>query len=167
MEAFAPALKQLLTERFKVAIHTEQRPVPGYALVGAKPKMQRAEPSVRTKCFEGPGADGKDPRVSNPLFSRLVTCRNMTMPEFAERLAGLSGVYLRNQVVVDATGIDGAYDFTLSFTAGRGPSDVPVPDGGITLFDALEKQLGLKLEKRNIPAPVVILDHIERKPTEN
>jgi uncharacterized protein (TIGR03435 family) len=171
MEAFAPALKELLTERFKVAIHTEQRPVPGYALVGTKPKMQRAEPSVRTKCFEGPGADGKDPRVSNPLPSRLVTCRNMTVPEFAERLAGLSGAYLRNQVVVDATGIEGAYDFTLSFTAGTGgaggPSDVSVPDGGITLFDALEKQLGLKLEKRNIPAPVVILDHIERKPTEN
>ena len=171
MEAFAPALKELLTERFRVAIHTEQRPVPGYALVGAKPKIRRADPSVRTKCFEGPGADGKDPRVSNPLLSRLVTCRNMTVPEFAQRLAGLSGAYLRNQLVVDATGIEGAYDFTLNFTAGMGgaggPSDVSIPDGGITLFEALEKQLGLKLEKRNIPAPVVILDHIEQKPTEN
>jgi uncharacterized protein (TIGR03435 family) len=44
---------------------------------------------------------------------------------------------------------------------------VPPDADGLTIFDALEKQLGLKLEKRNIPMPVVVLDHIERKPTEN
>ncbi len=179
MDAFLPALKALLTERFKVAIHTEQKPVPGYALVAAKPKMQKADSSLRTKCFEGPGADGKDPRLSNPLLSRLVTCQNISMQEFAERLAGLSGAYLRNQVAVDATGLNGAYDFTLSFStpptspvqattgAAGGPAVAPDPDGGLTLFEAVEKQLGLKLEKRNIPAPVVILDHIEEKPTDN
>jgi uncharacterized protein (TIGR03435 family) len=174
MDAFLPALKALLTERFKVAIHTEQKPVAGYALTAAKPKMRKVDPvtltTERTKCFEGPGADGKDPRVSNPILSRLVTCQNITMQEFAERLAGLSGAYLRNQVVADASGLDGAYDFTLSFSnplvgAGGGPPEVP--DGGLTIFDALDKQLGLKLEKRNIPAPVVILDHIEEKPTDN
>ncbi len=182
MDAFVPALKALLTERFKVAIHTEQQPVPGYALVAAKPKMRKADPlaltTTRTKCFEGPGADGKDPRVSNPLLSRLVTCQNITMQEFAKQLAGLSGPYLRDQIVVDASGIEGAYDFTVSFSArvppaqaaiGAAGQPVPVaPDpDGLTLFDALEKQLGLKLEKRNIPAPVVILDHIEEKPTDN
>jgi uncharacterized protein (TIGR03435 family) len=178
IDAFAPALKALLTERFEVAIHTERRSVPGYALVAAKPKIRKADPSVRTKCFEGPGPDGKDPRVSNPILSRLVTCQNITMPEFVERLPGLSGGYLRNQVMVDASGIESAYDFTLSFSATRmspaqalmGASARPPvaadPDG-LTLFDALEKQLGLKLEKRNIPAPVVVLDHIEEKPTEN
>jgi uncharacterized protein (TIGR03435 family) len=175
-DAFVPALKALLTERFKIAIHTEQRPVPGYALVAAKPKMRRADPvtltTARTKCFEGPGADGKDPRVTNPLLSRLITCQNITMPEFTERLAGLSGAYLRNQVVVDATGIEGAYDFTVSFSnprvgAGGGPPEQAAPDGGLAIFDALEKQLGLKLEKRNIPAPVVIMDHIEEKPVDN
>ncbi len=97
------------------------------------------------------------------------------MPEFAERLAGLSGAYLRNQVLVDASGLDGAYDFTLSFSAPRtspaqaamGAAPVAADPDGLTLFDALEKQLGLKLEKRNIPAPVVVLDHIEQKPTDN
>jgi len=48
-----------------------------------------------------------------------------------------------------------------------GQSEAIVPEGGITLFDALEKQLGLKLEKRNLPMPVAVLDHIEQKPTEN
>jgi uncharacterized protein (TIGR03435 family) len=100
------------------------------------------------------------------------------MSEFAEQLPGLSRGYIRIQVL-EATGIKGAYDFTLSFSgtgispteaalgAAAGQTGATVPDGGITLFDALEKQLGLKLEKRNIPMPVVILDHIEQKPTDN
>jgi uncharacterized protein (TIGR03435 family) len=178
MDAFLPALKALLIERFKVAIHTEQQPVPGYALVAAKPKMQKANPAARTKCKEGPGADGKDPRIGNLLLSRLVTCQNMTMAEFTQQLPGLSGGSIRG-AVMDATGIDGAYDFTLSFSgrnvspaqaalsAGGTQAEATVPDGGISIFDALEKQLGLKLEKRNIPMPVVILDRIEQKPTDN
>jgi uncharacterized protein (TIGR03435 family) len=178
MDAFQPALKALLIERFKVAIHTEQRPVPGYVLVEAKPKLKKADPSGRTKCKEGPGADGKDPRIGNLLLSRLVTCQNMTMAEFVEQLPNLSGGYIRGEVL-DATGINGAYDFSLSFTgrnaspaqaalsAGAAQPEATVPDGGITVFDALEKQLGLKLEKRNIPIPVAILDHIEQKPIDN
>jgi len=174
IEAFQPALKALLLDRFKIAIHTEQRLVPGYALVSAKPRLQKAVPSARTKCKEGPGADGKDPRASNPLLSRLITCQNMTIAEFAERLPGLSGGYVRGEIV-DASGITGAYDFTLSFSgrnqaalaAAAAPQDVTGPDGSITLFDALETQLGLKLETRNIPMSVVILDRIEQKPTEN
>ena len=178
MNAFLPALKALLIERFKVAIHTEQQPVPGYALVAAKPKMEKANPATRTKCKEGPGADGKDPRIGNLLLSRLVTCQNMTMAEFAQQIPGLSGGAIRG-AVIDATGINGAYDLTLSFSgrnvspaqaalaAGGAQAEATVPDGGITIFDAFEKQLGLKLEKRNIRMPVVILDHIEQKPTEN
>jgi uncharacterized protein (TIGR03435 family) len=178
MNSFQPALRALLTERFKVAIHTEQQPAPGYALVAAKPKMQKANPATRTKCKEGPGADGKDPRIGNLLLSRLVTCQNMTMADFAEQLPSVSGGYVRGPVL-DATGIKGAYDLTLSFsgrnvssaqaalTGVGGQPAATVPDGGITIFDALEKQLGLKLEKRNIPMPVVVLDHIEQKPTEN
>jgi len=99
------------------------------------------------------------------------------MPEFAKDLPRLSGGYLRGEVL-DATGIDGACDFTLSFSntgvsraqaatgAAAGQSVARDPDG-LTILNALEKQLGLKLEKRNIPMPVVVLDHIERKPTEN
>jgi uncharacterized protein (TIGR03435 family) len=180
--AFDPALRALLTERFKVAVHMEQRPVPGYALVAAKPKMQKADPSLRTKCKEGPGADGKDPRVSHPVLSRLVTCQNMTMPELAQQLqppGRLSAGYIISGEVLDDTGLKGAYDFTLSFSrpaapsaqaamgGGSGQAEASVPDGGITLFDALEKQLGLKLVKRSILSPVAVLDHIERKPTDN
>jgi uncharacterized protein (TIGR03435 family) len=179
IDTFLPAMKALLMERFKVAIHTEQQLLPGYALVSAKPKMQKANPETRTKCKEGPGADGKDPRTTNPLLSRLVTCQNITMAEFVEQLPRLSGGPIRGEVV-DATGINGAYDFTLSFSgipgvspaqaalaAAAGQQAATDPGGGITLSDALEKQLGLKLEKRNVLMPVVVLDRIEQKPTEN
>jgi uncharacterized protein (TIGR03435 family) len=41
------------------------------------------------------------------------------------------------------------------------------PSGSLTLFEAIEKQLGLKLEMQKRPEPVVIIDHLEEKPTEN
>jgi uncharacterized protein (TIGR03435 family) len=180
MNAFLPAIRTLLTERFKLAIRTEQQPGSGYALVAAKPRLQKADPATRTKCVEGPGANGKDPRVSNALLSRLVTCRNMTMQQFAEQIPRLSRGSIRGEVL-DATGVKGAYDLTLSF-GGPGASPTlspapmpaaaaqpaaPDPSGALTLFDALERQLGLRLEKRTVPVQVNVLDHIEAKPTDN
>ncbi len=41
------------------------------------------------------------------------------------------------------------------------------PSGALTVFEAVEKQLGLKLEMRKRPMDVIIIDHIEQKPTEN
>jgi uncharacterized protein (TIGR03435 family) len=43
----------------------------------------------------------------------------------------------------------------------------PDPNGAVTLFDAVSKQLGLKLEKQRRPVQVLVIDHIEEKPTEN
>ena len=39
--------------------------------------------------------------------------------------------------------------------------------GGLSLSEALEKQLGLKLETEKRPVSVLVIDHIERKPTDN
>jgi len=41
------------------------------------------------------------------------------------------------------------------------------PTGGLSLFDALNKQLGLKLETHNRTMPVLVIDHVEEKPTDN
>ncbi len=41
------------------------------------------------------------------------------------------------------------------------------PNGALSFFDAVNKQLGLKLEKEKRPVPVLVIDHIEEKPTEN
>jgi len=41
------------------------------------------------------------------------------------------------------------------------------PTGGLSFFDAIEKQLGLKLEKQKRPMPIIVIDHIEQTPIEN
>ena len=110
------------------------------------------------------------------------------MAQFAERLQNITQEM--NWPVPDATGIEGGWDFTLVFTmgmpmmmgpmgaqrgggggdAGPGASGMPAapePTDGYTLFEAVEKQLGLKLEKQKRSMPVIVVDHIEQKPTEN
>jgi uncharacterized protein (TIGR03435 family) len=184
IEFFRPALKALLEERFKLKTHTEDRPADAYTLTAGKPKLQKtADPLMRSKCKEGPGPDGKDPRISNPVLSRLLWCQNVTMAEFAEQLSRLGA----RGDVLDATGLDGAYDFALSFSetglaqlianAGRGGDAGPPgaggasaasdPGGGLSLADAISKQLGLKLETLKRPRPTIVIDHIDEKPSDN
>ncbi len=177
-------LRALLVDRFKLATHTEDRPVTAYNLVAAKPKLKPADPTNRTSFKEGPGPDGKDPRNANPILSRLVTCQNMTMAQFADLLQKIASGYIHSPVL-DATGLAGAWDFTLSFsaagllqsTANRSgdagppaPGGAPTasePNGALSLFDAVNKQLGLKLEEKKRPVEVLVIDHVEEKPTDN
>jgi uncharacterized protein (TIGR03435 family) len=116
----------------------------------------------------------------------------MTMSQFAERLQNIAGGYIHSPVL-DSTGLEGGWDFTLSFSpagmvnsagAGRGgrggdagavaslPGDGPGiaaadPSGALSLFDAVEKELGLKLELQKRPATVLVIDRLEQKPTDN
>jgi uncharacterized protein (TIGR03435 family) len=177
-------LRALITERFKLKSHYEDRPVTAYTLLADKPKLARADPANRTGYKEGPAPDQKDQR--NAILGRMVTIKNMTMAQFADDLQRMANGYIRVPVE-DKTGLDGAYDFTLTFTPigllngpGRGRGDAPAagpgapgggadasdPTGGLSLFDAV-KQLGLKLEMRKRPMPVLVIEHIEEKPTDN
>ncbi len=181
-------VRALIVERFKLTTHTEERPVTAYTLMAVKPKMKKADPTSRTKYKEGAAADGKDPRDKNPILSRLVTCQNMTMAQFAQKLQAIAPGYI-HAPVLDATGLEGGYDFTLSFSAAgltqapmggpRGPGEpgapppsdtaavASEPTGAVTLFEAIDKQLGLKLEAKKRPVPILVIDHAEQKPTEN
>ena len=172
---FRAMLQALLEERFKLSSHMEDRPIDAYRLVAAKPKLQKADPSNRAGCREGPGADGKDPRVAAPWLARLVTCQNMTMAQFADRIPNLAGGYV-NSPVVDGTGIKGEFDLTLSFSpAGLYRSgNQAAPAGGVaadpsnflSFSDALAK-LGLRLKTEKRPAPVLVIDHVEEQPASN
>jgi uncharacterized protein (TIGR03435 family) len=172
----------LLQERFKLKAHMEDREINAYTLTATNPKMKKADPANRTGCKEGPGPDGKDPRIATPILSRLITCQNMTMAQFADGLQTQVPGYVFSPVK-DATGLEGAWDFTLSFSAaglvnpGANNTTVPGstndanaavdPSGALSLFDAISKQLGLKLEKQKRMAPVLVIDHIDEKPTDN
>jgi uncharacterized protein (TIGR03435 family) len=173
-------LTKLLDDRFKLKTHFENRAVPAYTLSSVKPKMAKADPTTRTGCNAGPAPDGKDPRIANPVLSQLFYCRNMTMVQFADQLPRIGGSYVRTDVL-DKTGLTGAYDFTLSFSPpgilqnglpGQGPgqpgaSGASDPNGALSLPEAISKQLGLKLELEKRPTSVLVIDHVEQKPTEN
>ena len=168
-------LRALLTERFGLSTHVENRPVNAYKLVAAKPTLQKADPASRVGCKNGPGADGKDPRIGAPWLM-LVSCQNVTMAQFAEQLPVWANGYI-NSPVADATGIVGEFDFTLTFTqASMLPgTNRPVPAGAgaadpstlLSIFDSMPKQLGLKLDTEKRPLPVRVIDHVEEKPTDN
>ncbi len=171
-------LRALLIERFQIKAHMEVRPIEAYTLYAAKPRLRPADPTVRTVCKEGPGPDGKDPRLANPELNRLVSCRNMTMPEICDELNQQAGGYIFSPVL-DATDLKGSYDFTLSFSsadrlahaaphpATASGESISDPNGALSVFDAVNRQLGLKLVKQRRPNPVLVIDHIEEKPTAN
>jgi uncharacterized protein (TIGR03435 family) len=180
-------LRTFLIERFQMKTHVETREVAGYVLSAPKPRLTKADSSSRTRCSEGPAANTADPRNRNPVLSRLITCQNMTMAQFAERLQGLANGYVRVPAL-DATGLEGGWTFTVNFSpvgliqggaAGRGgeagPAPAPggaalaasEPTGAISLPEALDRQLGLKLELQKRPMQVLVFDHIAEKPLEN
>jgi uncharacterized protein (TIGR03435 family) len=164
-------LRALLTGRFKIKTHYEDWPVSAYTLVAAKPRMKRADPSNRPNCKEARTIE-HDPRDRNPRLSRLLACQNVTMAQFADQLLALSPNDFAYSVA-DATGIAGRWDFMLNYTPtgdrrnpdqGAAASD---PSGAMSIFEAINKQLGLKLEMHKRMLPVLVIDHIEEKPAEN
>jgi uncharacterized protein (TIGR03435 family) len=141
------------------------------------PKMKKADPAARTKWQEGVQPDSKPGKNANTGLGRLVTCQNVTMAQFAEMLPNIAPGYLRTRVN-DMTELEGGFDFTFSFSPigllqqirpqnSEGGSEASDPTMAMSLFDAMEKQLGLKLEMQKRPTPVLVIEKIERKPLEN
>jgi uncharacterized protein (TIGR03435 family) len=159
-------LRQLLADRFKCTFHREQREFPIFALTLAPrgPKLKATTIS--------PEATPTGP----PLVAFVVApgevrlpARYTTMQEFASLLTRTSQVSERP--VVDRTGLTDRYDFDLAFA----PDDSlwaggQYPRPGTTekppLFQAMQEQLGLKLEPTRGPIDVLVIDHAER-PTPN
>jgi uncharacterized protein (TIGR03435 family) len=81
----------------------------------------------------------------------------MNMADLAEALPVYAPVYA-DHAVVDLTNIKGTYDLKLEWVSRL----VIEQEGGLTMFDAVDKQLGLKLEARKLPMPVIVIDHAEK-----
>jgi uncharacterized protein (TIGR03435 family) len=166
-------LRSLLIDRYKMAVHYEDRPMNAYTLVAAKPKLTKADPANRTGCArQGQQQQGQ------ALMIKLV-CQNMTMEQFAEQIQAYDSDV--QYPVQDGTGITGAWDFTINYDAMAGlnarfpqfraapvtpEGEASEPTGSVSFSNAIEK-LGLKLEAHKRPEPVLVIDHIEEKPTEN
>jgi uncharacterized protein (TIGR03435 family) len=97
--------------------------------------------------------------------------RTATMEELAAWLGGLPAI---KRPVIDKTDLKGKFEFSLywtqediSWTNGIQNPPPNEPIGGPSVFEALEKQLGLRLEPSRSQIHVLVIEHIDRKPTEN
>jgi uncharacterized protein (TIGR03435 family) len=179
-ETLQSMARTMLVDRFRLTTHYEDRPVTVWALVAVKPKLRVADAANRSSCKVAGVGNGS----AAAALLRTFTCQNVTMSLFADKLHDIAPAYI-DHPVVDATGMDGAWDFTFGFSGRRlyegsvgrgvqtpgGPApgaaaSASDPNGAVSLFEALEK-LGLKLEVQKHPMPVLVIDHIEQKPTDN
>jgi uncharacterized protein (TIGR03435 family) len=139
------AVQTLLADRFKLASHRETKELPFYALTVAK---------------DGPKLQPSEGRGSTIHIRGLYKARNESMARLCDTLSRIL-----DRVVVDSTGLSGAYDFVLDYT----PDDPRFSDsaGAKSVFTALPEQLGLKLEWRKGPVEVLVIDRVERMPAAN
>jgi uncharacterized protein (TIGR03435 family) len=201
-EQFRLMLQELLAERFHLRLHHETQSRPGYALVIAKSGTKLKEwvapkegaPSQaagNVAGFPGLPATGtgsamRIPRAGQPVLIHVRDsmdgiCRMLGQEISRSNGEPVSGPQPR---VVDKTGLEGIYEFTLKFTipvvrremmppaSAGGEASVPVAsdptENAMTVFDALEQQLGLKLQKVNVVAvDVLVVDSADKVPTEN
>jgi uncharacterized protein (TIGR03435 family) len=153
-------LRALLEDRFKLTTHRETRELPAYALVVAPggPKM--------TKNDSNPNG------LPGLLFRGLgvLPATNATMGDFA----GVMQLAVLDRPVIDRTGLQGRFDFTLTWTPDetqfasfgvRIPTSTD-PNAPPVLFTAIQEQLGLKLDSVRAPVEVLAIDRVE-KPSEN
>jgi len=169
-------LRGLLLEQFELKTHSENREVTVYALMAGagKPKMTRADDSERSGCKPDPAA----PRPFSNIQT-MIGCKNTTMTELAQNLQQQANAYI-DHPIVDATGLEGGWDFLIGWTpkAALQTPQAPSPDqtpgavvnaaapNGISVFEAVEKELGLKLVKQKRSIPVIVVDHVNEKPLE-
>jgi uncharacterized protein (TIGR03435 family) len=148
---FRAMLRTLLAERLQLRVHREQREMPVYALVVGKSgaKLKKSAPAAEAH-FLG-SVNGRN---------QVVTANHMTIKDLAQELGNFFGV---DRPVLDRTGLEGEYDVKFEATpAWQRDSDV----GDLSVFTAVQEQLGLKLEPAKAPVEVLVVDHVE-KPSAN
>jgi uncharacterized protein (TIGR03435 family) len=148
-------VQSLLTERFALKSHQEERKMAAFALTVGKngPKMTKTADASESPNFVAPLG--------------MLDARSSTMGEFVNFLQSS----ILGQPVVDNTGLTGRWDFTLKWTpdetqfTGPGmkvsPAAADDANGPPPLFTAIQDQLGLKLESQKADVPVLVVDHVD------
>jgi uncharacterized protein (TIGR03435 family) len=167
-------LRNLLSERFKLSFHREAAQIPAYALTVAKGglKMKESTPPATEEGAPRPAprpVTDADGFVYLPIPNGVSVARSGSLTRWvgtncpSEVLIGYLNSAL-DRPAFDATGPAGRYDFVLTFRTGA-PGDGAGPDdGGLTLFGALAKQLGLHLEPKKMATELFVIDHFEKVP---
>ena len=153
-------LRDLLADRFGLVIRQGARPLPRYVLTVAKggSKLKTSGGSDNTGCKQIPSTATILPDDPSTVPNARISCHNLTSAEIGETLKSSDG-YLDHDVI-DSTGLDGAYDFDLEWTDMRALA-LKGADG-LPLLTAVEKQLGLKLEVKNVDVPSLIIERVSQ-----
>jgi uncharacterized protein (TIGR03435 family) len=171
------AMRTLLAERFKLAVHRETRQMDIYELVLARPdgKLGPAlKPTTQDCAAMMAAARGGPPPGPAPGPNSPVVCGIRGLPgrlvagamPMALLASNLSGQVQR--IVVDRTGLSGGWDFEITFAPERPlnpPPGVEFPaadPNAPSLFTAMQEQLGLKLQSTKGPVEVLVVDRIEQ-----
>ncbi len=190
-------LQALLADRFKLVLHKDEHALPTYALSVGKGghKLKEADGSGEPGCKMTiqQGSSLTDAALQSAIQSGgtitvkvatlVFSCHSLTMAEFAAQMRSMTiaSSYVGNNPVADQTGLQGKWDFdfkytpkppanrnqTQTLTTPNGTAQITQTGDYITLFEAMDKQLGLKLDPANLPIPVVVVDSANRQPTPN
>lgn len=160
-------LRELLKDRFKLVVHTETREGPTYELMVSRDDRRGLQlRPAETDCAKlDPAAPPPPAGFCGGIRTGIgrLTGRTAPMRQLASVLTGVV-----QRLVVDRTNLPGVFDFDLEFSPmplNVGP-DVPAVDNPISLFTALQEQLGLKLQPQRGPIDYVVIDGVE-PPSEN
>ena len=166
-------LQSLLEERFQLKVHREIREQPVYELTIAKSgsKMRRSTHQDELTVPEPP--QGQRPRQGSIRLNVIRGDLEANGVPIAQLGLVLSDSRILGRAVIDRTGLNGLYDFSLKWMpdvpSGLLPPGVQLPPPDLSapsLVTALEEQLGLKLESSKGPVEVLVIDSVQR-PSEN
>jgi uncharacterized protein (TIGR03435 family) len=183
-------MQSLLAERFKLVLHTETRQLPVLALVLAKPgklgPQLRPHPAGDDTCSNVVASLDHQSEPETPAAAVPTVCgglvsvgvpsapshvriggRKVALALLAAHL-GEMGQF--DRPIVDRTGLTGTFDFALEWgpdpvSGAAAPEDHE--DRQTNLQEALQDQLGLKLERQKAPLDVLLIDHVDQQPAEN
>jgi uncharacterized protein (TIGR03435 family) len=174
-------IRSLLEDQLNMRVHRETRELSYYELVRARadgrlgpelrpsPNCDAVMAAVRAGGGIPPRQPGEPPPCGATGGPARIIAGGLPMDRLANMLAGaIEGAGLGARLIVDKTGLDGRYAFTLAWTPERTPAAVPaagvapVDPNGPSLFTALQEQLGLKLQSVKGPLDVVVIDGIDR-----
>jgi uncharacterized protein (TIGR03435 family) len=174
-------LRNLLADRFKLTVHVEQKPTPAYDLVLVRAD-RKLGPNIQVSTIdcESPVAPTKvapatsDPRLSAQVptvTARVARCMmagdgdkiegDTTLPALADMFVPVAG-----RPVVDKTGLKGSYHVVMTYAGASrvrradAASATPAP----LIFDAVQEQLGMKLQSSTTMRETLVIDRLERPP---
>jgi len=163
-------LRDLLADRFKLAVHTEPREMPIYALTRARadgkpgPQLRASDLDcvARRLAPPQPGTpQGQEQPCGFEVAGGSVAARGFPLSRLVDSLS-----MMLRRTVVDRTGLSGTFDFDLTWTPDGMPQQAPPPGvdlpridpNGPSIFTAIQEQLGLKLESARKAVDVFVVD---------